>query len=557
MSISTIPGHRIGVAEFALVASDLISGAEHNAAHAVVTEGLRQYPGAAELLGLRTRVFTTDDDRAAEAEYLSAVCKAAPYDADAHLRLGIVLLRDLARLDEADAILTPATARFPANIALAGEYAWLAAQQNNLPEVVRRYGQLHRIDPDNAPWLAALCGGLRDLGRYDDADALLVPALTQFGANATILTSYAWVGYYRAWSDRDSDHPDWPEALQRWQMMLAADQEDATATWMTGRILSQHLRQHDAAARILLAGTARHPDHIGIAVEYARAPAWAGNWPESLRRLRILELLRPDDLEIRVFCGEAELQAEISAADAAAGVMRLLSAPQPQATDLALADPPPTARSGAEFRDLLLGFESMGHNCEFGFVQRHFGAEPLGLLRWNSISPENLALGLEQHFERIGEAENVRLSGPGGEYIVHELRFNMTMHTFLWDTQTTVPHEQLRQQFIRRMKFLARKLHDDLIEGSKIFVYQYPLMLTDAQMTAIEAGVRVHGPGRVLFVNDLMTDRPAGHVEQTSGGRLIGYVDRLNRSGLWADVSFDAWLKICQQARKFVQDGIG
>ena len=32
--------------------------------------------------------------------------------------------------------------------------------------------------------------------------------------------------------------------------------------------------------------------------------------------------------------------------------------------------------------EMLLEFESLGDNCEFGLVQRHFGAEPISLLRF-------------------------------------------------------------------------------------------------------------------------------------------------------------------------------
>ena len=41
---------------------------------------------------------------------------------------------------------------------------------------------------------------------------------------------------------------------------------------------------------------------------------------------------------------------------------------------------------------MLLRFESIGSDCEFGAVQRRYGAEPLGLLRWNDVD----ILSLEQ-----------------------------------------------------------------------------------------------------------------------------------------------------------------
>jgi hypothetical protein len=39
-------------------------------------------------------------------------------------------------------------------------------------------------------------------------------------------------------------------------------------------------------------------------------------------------------------------------------------------------------------RGFFPGFENLGGNCEFGLVQRHFGAEPLSLLRWTATPPE-------------------------------------------------------------------------------------------------------------------------------------------------------------------------
>ena len=46
------------------------------------------------------------------------------------------------------------------------------------------------------------------------------------------------------------------------------------------------------------------------------------------------------------------------------------------------------ARDSNSFADaeLFLQFESLGHDCEFGFVQRHFNADPHGLLRWGKTS---------------------------------------------------------------------------------------------------------------------------------------------------------------------------
>src|SRR5579885_2880091 len=48
---------------------------------------------------------------------------------------------------------------------------------------------------------------------------------------------------------------------------------------------------------------------------------------------------------------------------------------------------------------LMMRFESLGENCEFGLAQRRCGAEPLGLLRFASAPLEKLLAGLEGRFE--------------------------------------------------------------------------------------------------------------------------------------------------------------
>jgi tetratricopeptide (TPR) repeat protein len=63
----------------------------------------------------------------------------------------------------------------------------------------------------------------------------------------------------------------------------------------------------------------------------------------------------------------------------------------------------------SDTRDILMCFESLGgthQGCEFGNVQRHYGAEPLGLLRWAEMTPDNLMAALECGFEGVGDPEN-------------------------------------------------------------------------------------------------------------------------------------------------------
>ncbi len=56
--------------------------------------------------------------------------------------------------------------------------------------------------------------------------------------------------------------------------------------------------------------------------------------------------------------------------------------------------------------ELLCHFESLGRNCEFGFVQRLSGAEPMGLLRFAGMSFDALVQALNTRFAGIAEPGN-------------------------------------------------------------------------------------------------------------------------------------------------------
>ena len=56
--------------------------------------------------------------------------------------------------------------------------------------------------------------------------------------------------------------------------------------------------------------------------------------------------------------------------------------------------------------ELMLAFESLGENCDFGLVQRHAGAEPLGIYRFSGTNLYQLLSTLNNEFEGVGELLN-------------------------------------------------------------------------------------------------------------------------------------------------------
>ncbi len=73
-----------------------------------------------------------------------------------------------------------------------------------------------------------------------------------------------------------------------------------------------------------------------------------------------------------------------------------------------------------------------GHRRIF---HRHFGAEPLGLLRWADIYHDHLATALETEFAGVGEPEFTNLFVPSSsgrpEYRTTHKRYHMDIRTFV------------------------------------------------------------------------------------------------------------------------------
>jgi len=191
-------------------------------------------------------------------------------------------------------------------------------------------------------------------------------------------------------------------------------------------------------------------------------------------------------------------------------------------------------------------------------VQREFGAEPLGLLRWAEINPGQLLAALESDFAGVGDPDQTELmvtpSAIGaGEYQTRDRRFGMRMHTFIG--ADTRGHEQLRAQCCRRLTFLRRKLLDDLAAPTKVFVYKITRgNLPPADIAKLHAALRRHGPTTFLYVRYADALHPNGMVEPSAPGLMIGYIDRFNvdPDGRVSDPAYQSWEVLCRRALAFL-----
>lgn len=207
-----------------------------------------------------------------------------------------------------------------------------------------------------------------------------------------------------------------------------------------------------------------------------------------------------------------------------------------------------TERTGLTLPQLAMQFESLGENCEFGLFQRRCDAEPLGLLRFSSTFMRNLIRGIDNGFDGLGAIEDIepRLEGaPRKEFMIHEKRFGLVYHTFVYDGERSV--WLMREQESARLKFLRRKFMEELESTGKIFVYKFG-GVSEEEILPLLMALNRYSEATLLWVVPVERDRPSGSVEVVMPGLLKGYIDRFAPEDNAHDFSFEGWLKVCANA---------
>ena len=341
------------------------------------------------------------------------------------------------------------------------------------------------------------------------------------------------------------------EALALWSEVRAADPRFLPA--IEGVALSLlRLGRPEEVARLAENETGAVPEVLRAVLAQHRK-----DWPEALAQWRAARdrgLNRP-----RVTLGVATAllrtgRAAESVAEAEAGLARGHESPMLRRVlaeaaegrlDLEPHTPLPDPESLAP-RALVEQFQSLGENCEFGLLQRQFGAEPLGLLRFGTTLPRPLVRALAERFEGVGDPGQTEIRVVEGEYRARDMRYLFDGHTRIRSDEASP--EQVHRKQSQRLGFLARMLIDQLETQSRIFVHANP-DCTEPQMAALYRGVSGYGPNFLLCVRLAEPGHPAGSMA-VQDRLMVGYIDRpgRERGGRVWNISVDHWLTFCRAA---------
>ncbi|HWB51429.1 MAG TPA: tetratricopeptide repeat protein [Stellaceae bacterium] len=510
-----------GAAQPRLLAAELLSRlGRHDEAEGLLRAGLDAAPDNRELAAAYARSAQDRGDRASALDRWLAYRERFPEDPLGHDTAGGLLL-DLGRLDDAEKILAAGALLPEPGREMLRNYARVAQLRDDWPEALRRWNAFRQQFPEDTGGYsgAAVARHQVALGEIREADALLEQGLELFPQNGDIIGTYARLAHTRR---------AWLEALDRWQLCRRRLPDDPVGYAGLGEVL-RTLGRFDEAEAVLSEGARRIPGNQGILSAQARVAFDRRDWQAALERWTAHLQLFPDDsiaqAQLQLVLGELNRFHEATALP--------LGRQQPSAAD---GDLPPA--------QLMLKFESLGQDCEFGIVQRHFGAEPLGLLRFTLTPIELLAEALGDRLAGIGETDNTEIGIRNGEYVTGDKRYQMRMHTFIRADEGD-PQRRL-DGFCRRLRFLRDKLLDDLAEGRKIFVYAWGQTTSDDSVRGLYRALCGFGRNRLLFVQPAEPGNQAGALRRLDDGLMLGYVDRLSTE----NPSFPVWLELCRQAHQ-------
>jgi hypothetical protein len=170
-------------------------------------------------------------------------------------------------------------------------------------------------------------------------------------------------------------------------------------------------------------------------------------------------------------------------------------------------------------------------------------------LRFNGIRvpPQErlgkLAAGLERRFERLGEPGTLVIVPAEIELLVSETIYDFWYHTGIVIGNADLAAEVRRQETL--LRFLRRKLFEDLESGDKIMVWRSLGTTSREQVQPLLDILRRLGPNTLLWVTESDADHPSGTVEELEPDFLKGYVRHLGANEHLGDIDYEPWFEVC------------
>jgi tetratricopeptide (TPR) repeat protein len=162
--------------------------------------------------------------------------------------------------------------------------AWAAHHGGEWLEAARLWEVYRERFPNSSEGFAHGSYALIELGRFYEADEVLLPAMEKFPF-AEVFSNYALVAHHRH---------DWREAVNRWELFRDRFPEYRIGFSLESVALCE-LGRFAEADSLVLKGLEFHPDDEELLENYAWVAQRQEDWPEAQRRWEKLKGIYPEN----------------------------------------------------------------------------------------------------------------------------------------------------------------------------------------------------------------------------------------------------------------------
>lgn len=197
--------------------------------------------------------------------------------------------------------------------------------------------------------------------------------------------------------------------------------------------------------------------------------------------------------------------------------------------------------------------ESLGDNCELGFVMMHLRYSKGGLFRWSYSPFESVVRYISSPFREIYKFDDLV---PVSAAMVSDRSINISFHTDMKSSNegssfAFIDDVNKRKEIHRvekgKMDYLASGFNARLKAGNCVFVVKRNKGISHQEVDSLVSALRLHegfDSSIVLVVRE--TDRPelVGTVERVSEHILNGWLTRFAPYSNANQVVYDEWISV-------------
>lgn len=209
-------------------------------------------------------------------------------------------------------------------------------------------------------------------------------------------------------------------------------------------------------------------------------------------------------------------------------------------------------------------FESVGDNCELGFMQRQKGVDSGAVLKWCRILRHaDLLRFLDRPKDDFYKLENLKpTSNDMVEDVSSGIQFHTELYSRLREGERAFTAEEAEIKRIYGLEYTKRTyLYDKFIEGlsSGSRVHVFKMNGTNDLGLAGEISARLCGfnpVNRLFYITDTAPSK-AGSVERISENIYRGYITSFAPYWPVTDAKLEYWDGLCNSAAEIIEQDLG